>query len=85
MTDFEKLVFAMREKQKEYFKTRDRVVLAESKRLEMQVDKYLQDKTINKLFWPWKNQKYTKLYCLASCLPLRYHSGFSWDYAWRSS
>lgn len=35
---FVELVRAMRKKQKDYFRTRDRVVLEESKRLEHEVD-----------------------------------------------
>ena len=38
---FEQLVREMRAAQKKYFKTRDRGVLEESKRLEREVDKYL--------------------------------------------
>ena len=43
MTDkeFIDLVEKMRAKQKEYFATRDRAVLQESKKLERQVDAYL--------------------------------------------
>lgn len=36
--EFFNLVSNMRDKQKEYFRTRDRAVLAESKRLERMVD-----------------------------------------------
>lgn len=38
MKDFIELVKKMRDAQKEYFRTRDKVVLAESKKLEKQVD-----------------------------------------------
>ena len=42
---FEKLVRDMRAAQKKYFKTRDRAVLEESKRLEREVDKYLEERS----------------------------------------
>lgn len=52
--DFYLLVNQMREKQKEFFKTRNANVLVESKELEKQVDKELQEyfdlKFGNKLF-----------------------------------
>jgi hypothetical protein len=35
-------VFAMREAQREYFKTRDPVILARAKRLEREIDKQLE-------------------------------------------
>ena len=35
----------MRAAQKKYFKTRDRAVLEESKRLEREVDKYLEERS----------------------------------------
>ena len=44
MTDFENLVRNMRAAQKKYFRTRDRAVLEESKRLERDVDKYLEER-----------------------------------------
>lgn len=43
MNEFEKLVLKMRNKQKEYFRTRNRTILQESKILESQVDKYLKN------------------------------------------
>ena len=45
MDTFEKLVRDMRAAQKKYFKTRDRTVLEESKRLEREVDKYLEERS----------------------------------------
>lgn len=45
MDNFEKLVRDMRAAQKKYFKTRDRAVLEESKRLEREVDKYLEERS----------------------------------------
>lgn len=42
--EFEKLVRDMRAAQKKYFKTRDRAALEESKRLERDVDKYLEER-----------------------------------------
>lgn len=45
MDTFEKLVRDMRAAQKKYFKTRDRAVLEESKRLEREVDKYLEERS----------------------------------------
>lgn len=42
MKDFVDLVAQMREKQKFYFKTRDRQVMLDSKRLESEVDKMLE-------------------------------------------
>ena len=47
MNDFEKLVYEMRSAQKEYFRTRSKEVLHQSKQLERRVDKYLIDKKIN--------------------------------------
>lgn len=44
MTDFETLVRNMRAAQKKFFRTRDRNVLEESKRLERDVDKYLEER-----------------------------------------
>lgn len=41
--DFIKLVKEMRETQKRYFKTRNAEVLAESKRLEREVDKKIEE------------------------------------------
>lgn len=41
--EFVKLVKEMREMQKKYFKTRDTKVLAESKRLEREVDKEIEE------------------------------------------
>lgn len=43
MTDFEQLVFDMRQAQKTYFRTRTPVALNESKRLERAVDQYLEN------------------------------------------
>ena len=42
--DFESIVRQMRAAQKKYFRTRDRGVLEESKRLEREVDKYLEER-----------------------------------------
>lgn len=42
--EFADLVFSMREAQKEYFKTRSRVALANSKFLEGKVDKALEER-----------------------------------------
>lgn len=42
--NFEKLVRDMRAAQKKYFRTRDHAVLEESKRLEHDVDKYLEER-----------------------------------------
>ena len=42
MTDFEQLVFDMRQAQKTYFRTRTPVALNESKRLERAVDRALE-------------------------------------------
>ena len=50
MNEFEKLVFEMRKAQKEYFKTRDKVILEKSKQLERQVDEYLNKKVNPNLF-----------------------------------
>jgi len=44
MTEFEQLVQAMRHAQRQYFKSREPKFLAESKKYEAQVDKYLLDK-----------------------------------------
>ena len=41
--DFVKLVKEMREMQKRYFKTRSMEALTESKRLEKEVDKYIEE------------------------------------------
>ena len=41
--DFVKLVKEMREMQKRYFKTRSMDALSESKRLEREVDKYIEE------------------------------------------
>ena len=41
MTDFEKMVKAMRKAQREYFVTRSPAMLQEAKRLEYEVDKAL--------------------------------------------
>jgi len=43
MNEFEKLVAEMRAKQKEYFRTRNGVVLGDCKKLEKQVDDYLKN------------------------------------------
>lgn len=42
LNEFVELVRLMRDKQKWYFKTRDRQILVESKRLEEQVDRMLE-------------------------------------------
>lgn len=47
MNDFEKLVYEMRSTQINYFRTRSKEVLEQSKQLEKRVDKYLIDKKIN--------------------------------------
>ena len=47
MNDFEKLVYEMRSAQINYFRTRSKEVLEQSKQLEKRVDKYLIDKKIN--------------------------------------
>lgn len=44
MNEFEKLVYEMRSAQKEYFRTRSKEVLQQSKQLERRVDEYLMDK-----------------------------------------
>jgi len=44
MTKFEELVYAMRYAQRQYFKSRENRFLAESKRYEAEVDKYLMEK-----------------------------------------
>lgn len=44
MNEFEKLVYEMRSAQKEYFRTRSKEVLQQSKQLERRVDEYLKDK-----------------------------------------
>ena len=41
MTEFEQLVHEMRQAQRNYFRSRENRFLAESKRLESEVDKYL--------------------------------------------
>ena len=48
MNEFEKLVYEMRSAQKEYFRTRRKDVLQQSKQLERRVDEYLINKKINK-------------------------------------
>jgi len=52
MNEFEKLVYEMRSAQINYFRTRDKEVLQQSKQLEKKVDEYLINKKINqqKLF-----------------------------------
>ena len=52
MNEFEKLVYEMRSAQINYFRTRSKEVLQQSKLLEKKVDEYLKDKKINqqKLF-----------------------------------
>jgi hypothetical protein len=45
MNKFEELVRRMRESQRDFFRTRSRESLAESKRLEKEVDKWLDEKT----------------------------------------
>lgn len=47
MNEFEKLVYDMRSAQINYFRTRSKDVLQQSKQLERRVDEYLRDKTIN--------------------------------------
>lgn len=47
MNEFEKLVYEMRNAQKEYFRTRSKEVLQQSKQLERRVDEYLRDKENN--------------------------------------
>ena len=49
MNDFEKLVYEMRSAQINYFRTRSKEVLQQSKQLEKRVDKYLIDKKNNQL------------------------------------
>lgn len=44
MTEFEQLVYAMRHAQRQYFKSREPKFLAESKKYEAEVDKYLLEK-----------------------------------------
>lgn len=44
MNEFEKLVYEMRSAQKEYFRTRSKDVLQQSKQLEKRVDEYLKEK-----------------------------------------
>jgi len=48
--EFRSLVTQMRWSQKEYFRTRDHALLEQSKKLERQVDKELQDTGQGKLF-----------------------------------
>lgn len=52
MNEFEQLVYEMRSAQINYFRTRDKEVLQQSKQLEKKVDEYLINKKINqqKLF-----------------------------------
>lgn len=47
MNEFVKLVYEMRKAQKEYFRTRSKEVLQQSKQLERRVDEYLRDKENN--------------------------------------
>lgn len=49
MNEFEKLVYEMRSAQKEYFCTRSKDVLQQSKQLERRVDKYLINKKSDQL------------------------------------
>lgn len=44
LNDFERLVKRMREMQKQYFRTRDANTLRESKNLEREVDRVLEEK-----------------------------------------
>lgn len=44
MNEFEKLVYEMRSAQINYFRTRSKEVLQQSKHLEKRVDEYLRDK-----------------------------------------
>jgi hypothetical protein len=50
MTEFEILVQQMRKAQKDYFATRDKSILEQSKKIEKQVDEYLKNKVEPKLF-----------------------------------
>lgn len=45
LNDFERLVKRMRDMQKQYFRTRDANTLRESKSLEREVDKVLEEKS----------------------------------------
>lgn len=47
MNDFEILVLEMRSAQKEYFRTRSKEILQQSKHLEKRVDEYLKAKKNN--------------------------------------
>ena len=47
MNEFEKLVYEMRCAQKEYFWTRSKEILQQSKQLEKRVDEYLREKKNN--------------------------------------
>lgn len=49
MNEFEVLVYEMRCAQINYFRTRDKEVLQQSKQLEKRVDKYLNDKKNDQL------------------------------------
>lgn len=49
MNEFEKLVYEMRSAQKEYFRTRSKEVLQQSKQLGKRVDEYLKEKENNQL------------------------------------
>lgn len=44
MTEFEQLVHAMRHAQRQYFKSREPKFLAEAKKYESEVDKYLMER-----------------------------------------
>lgn len=44
MTEFEQLVYAMRHAQRQWFASKQPKFLAESRRLESEVDKHLRDK-----------------------------------------
>lgn len=49
MNEFEKLVYEMRSAQINYFRTRSKEALQQSKQLEKRVDEYLIDKKKNQL------------------------------------
>ncbi len=57
MNEFEKLVYEMRSAQINYFRTRSKEVLQQSKQLEKRVDEYLIDKK-NKHYFSHERSKY---------------------------
>lgn len=59
MNEFEKLVYEMRSAQINYFRTRSKEVLQQSKHLEKRVDEYLKDKIINQQHY----FNYEEVYC----------------------